>query len=90
MDVPNLTDANNLSVFPNPSNGIFNISIENIQGVTKNNMVEIYNVIGEKIYTNPNFQQATNKIDISSYGKGVYFIKINVGEKIYSGKILVQ
>jgi len=78
----------NVEIFPNPSNGIFSIQ----QLVTNNEkqLVEIYNVLGEKIYSTINNKQATCNIDISQSPKGIYFVKLYDGEKIRTEKIVVQ
>jgi hypothetical protein len=53
--------------------------------------VSVYNVLGEKIYSNNTFQkQSSNEIDISSYPKGVYFVSVYNGYKTSSKKIVVQ
>jgi len=73
-------------IYPNPTNGKFTISnIDNI------NSIEIYNVLGEIIYTTPNFkQQILNEIDLSEHPKGIYFVKIYNGAKTHTEKIMIQ
>ena len=79
---------NSLSIYPNPNNGVFSISWQN--AVAKSE-VEIYNVLGEKVYATSNFkQQTSNEIDLLNSPKGFYFVKINDGTKIYYRKIVVQ
>ena len=71
------------NIFPNPSsNGIFSINDELV-----NAKVEIYNLMGEKIFSNSHFQ---NTIDLSDQAKGVYFARINLKEKMYSRKIIIE
>ncbi len=90
----NYENDNNISIFPNPSNGKF--QIQNLGFGVQN--LEIYNVLAEKIYSVLNFQhqtcltgrQASNEIDLSSLPKGIYFIKIYNGEKTHTEKIVIQ
>ena len=71
-------------VYPNPSNGIFNLKNMN---AAKNITVEIYNLLGEKIDTF-NFQNAEiNTIDLRNLNSGVYFVKINDGTQTNTQKI---
>ena len=71
----------NISIYPNPTMGVFKISSD-----IKINSIEIYNILGEKIFN----QNYTNEINLSNYGKGIYFIKFYNGRNEYSQKIIVQ
>ena len=67
-------ELNNVFVYPNPSKGIFNISLGNLQPTG----IEVYDLTGKKVYDNKeitvlNFE--TN-IDLTHVMQGVYFIKI--------------
>lgn len=67
----------NFNVFPNPSNGVFNVQLLNTdQDVT----VSIVDLTGRLVYS----QQITGKsifsIDISDKAEGTYFIRISDGE----------
>jgi hypothetical protein len=82
--------VNNLSetgfhIFPNPSNGFFTISGLPI-GVIN---IEIYNLLGEMVYSGKNKQTVYN-IDISSSPKGMYFVKVSDGKKIIINKIEIR
>ena len=74
---------NLFSIYPNPSTGKFNIEFSNQQQITS---VEIYNLLGESVFQ----KQNTNEIDLSSAAKGIYFVKVYAGEKIYTEKIIVE
>ncbi|NOU47082.1 MAG: T9SS type A sorting domain-containing protein [Bacteroidales bacterium] len=80
--------SNTINLFPNPTTGKFTIDIKNIDGQAANE-IEIYNAFGEKVYTASNIKQQ-NEIDLSDLSKGVYFIKMYNGIKIYNQKIVVQ
>jgi hypothetical protein len=84
-----LSFGKDMEVFPNPTNGIFTLREQKISNEPQT--VEIYNVLGEKVYTNSNFnKQLSNQIDISAFPKGVYFIKLYDGENVYLDKLLKQ
>lgn len=83
-----LEDEGDIEVFPNPSNGIFSIRQQTIS--KKGQTFEIYNLIGEKIYSKMNNKNAALDIDISYSPSGIYFVKIYEEEKIYIKKIVVQ
>lgn len=77
-----------ISIYPNPSNGKFQLVIGSLPFDENCNLV-IYNLQGEKIYqsaiTNPK-----SDIDLSNYGNGIYFLKIYDENKVYAAKILKQ
>ncbi len=84
-----LTRENNslISIFPNPSNGKFQIKSTGAD-IRK---LEIYNALGKVIYSNSKFnRQESNEIDLSGYPKGIYFVKIFDGEKNYTEKIVIK
>jgi hypothetical protein len=80
-------NTKSISVFPNPSNGRFqilslNVSIQN---------VEIYDVLGKSIYSNSKFNLLhSNEIDLSSVQKGIYFVKVSDGIISYMNKIVIK
>jgi polyhydroxybutyrate depolymerase len=63
--------ANQFSIYPNPATTNINIKIEN-----SNQKLEIYNVLGVKVFETQ-LNSTVNNIDISDLAKGVYFVKIN-------------
>lgn len=80
------TELSAVSIFPNPSNGVFQITSDESQ-ITN---LEIVNILGEKVYASTKAQVANSTIDISNQPKGVYFVKIYDGTTIYNQKIVVQ
>ncbi|HXB11943.1 MAG TPA: T9SS type A sorting domain-containing protein, partial [Bacteroidia bacterium] len=79
--------SSDVKVYPNPSNGIFTVQIAN----NYNNQTEVYNMLGEKVYSAK--QTAKNTlIDLSGKSKGVYFYSVSTetGSLISQGKLLVQ
>ena len=57
---------NNTSVFPNPTNGLVNISSQ--EEIIK---IEVFDILGRLIKSN----QGINSIDISNLNQGVYILK---------------
>ena len=74
---------NGLTISPNPSNGIF--TVQTPSNNSKFKTIEVYNLLGDKIYST-----TSNKIDISTSPKGVYFVKVNDVDRNYTKKIVVQ
>ncbi len=67
-------ELDDISIYPNPTDGIFNISA----GENSIDAVEIYDFTGKKVYnksTNNNANKI-NSVDISSFSKGVYLLRV--------------
>lgn len=77
----------NISVFPNPSNGHFQLNIDNFNSQKIN--LEIFNAIGERVYTSSITKQQ-NEIDLSNLPEGIYFVKMISTNQMYQQKIIIQ
>lgn len=62
----------NVAVYPNPTNGIMNVSTESD---IKN--IEVFNVTGENIKTFTTVNEKFTTVDLSELTKGIYFIRIS-------------
>jgi len=82
------TEENAIDIFPNPSNGNFSVAAPANGNALQT--VEVYNVVGELVYSETNKNKSTFDINISQSPKGIYFVKFNDGEKIMTEKIVVQ
>jgi hypothetical protein len=51
--------------------------------------IEIYNVLGEKVYSR-NSKQTVFDIDISNSPKGMYFVKVSDGKRMLTNKIEIR
>lgn len=85
-------DNNEIKLYPNPNNGVFTIQLNSIQSIA-NSQIEIYNLLGEKIYTETLRQaQGDNTINLSDQPSGIYLYRItsDKGEAIGSGKVIIN
>jgi len=82
---------NSISCSPNPGNGIFNLVINS--SVSAKTDLTIYNLTGSLIYQETidgHSGKLVKQIDISTFGKGVYYLHLN-GKDINSvRKIVVE
>jgi len=76
----------NISIYPNPTKGIFTIEIENINETES--FIHIYNNIGILLYKEKMGNKNKFPIDLSTFTNGLYQIEIIQGETINFKKII--
>ena len=76
---------NGISIYPNPTNGIVNFEFanDNIQ------QIKISDLTGKTIIEKVNIQQ-NETIDLSSFESGIYIIKIQTDNEIFTTKIVKE
>ncbi len=75
-----------LKVYPNPASGILNIeTIANTES-----KIEITNICGITVCKNSNITSTNFKIDVADYSPGVYFVKMQSGNKVLTTKLLIN
>ena len=67
-------DKSFLKIYPNPNNGIVNISFEKL---TNNGHLKVFNIHGQTIIENNNVNEKTLTVDISNQKNGIYFIEVS-------------
>ncbi len=73
-------------IFPNPSNGLFTIDLNNSKG---RNEVLVINMLNEIVYKGSSEDKSLS-VDIREAGSGVYFVKIKNPESEVISKIIVK
>lgn len=75
-----------ITLFPNPSTGSFTIQTNTATKITG---IEVFNVIGEIIYTTSPSSNSI-KVHISKEPEGVYFVQLKTAVGVVAKKIVVQ
>lgn len=77
-------EEKNIEIYPNPNNGVFNISLGDL-----NSYVTIYNAMGQIVYQ---MSDMTNDVEINlgDISPSLYFINIKNSEIDYTEKIVVR
>lgn len=81
FDAP-VSDKNDITIFPNPSNGVFKVSL----GQQEIQNLEVYDSTGKLILK----QQSDNQVNIPGSVPGIYYIKLQQNSNLYSKRIIVQ
>ena len=70
-------------VYPNPSNGSFNLNLGKGQWD-----VEVYDITGRKIYENR--MEGRSVLDLGSCQKGIYFLKATGESQSLTTKVVIR
>jgi hypothetical protein len=80
-----------LRVFPNSSDGLFNIAIEGEKELLdlQNATVEVLNTYGISVYNAP-YNSANTTLDLRSLGAGIYTLRIVSKDFVWVTKVIIQ
>lgn len=76
-------DKNIIAIYPNPSNGLFKISVVN------ESEVKIYNYLGELVFKR-NLNSGVSNMNISDLSSGIYILNVSNSNTTKSIKIIKQ
>src|SRR6056297_348490 len=79
-------DSWNLSVYPNPTNGLIYIEGKDLSG----SQIVIRNIIGNQLVKKIIQKSRKTEIDLSGYSNGIYLLHIRKGDKNVIRKIVVE
>ena len=83
LDVNNF-NIDKISIYPNPAKN--KIHVSNIDAVSTE--IRIFNVLGKQVFHQSKITEKT--IDISSFNKGVYIVKLDVDGKSKTQKLVIN
>ncbi len=80
------------TIYPNPNNGVFTIQIANSYQSVGSNRVEVYNMLGEKIYQESGVTNKESTINLTGKPAGVYLYRVvgETGRLIGDGKFIID
>lgn len=88
VSVQNIEETAAIEIYPNPTSRLINIETA---GIIFSKDIAIYNAVGAKQIIHPAVtDNGLISIDVSMLPKGMYFIKIEIEDKIYSQKLIVE
>ncbi|MBQ4804369.1 T9SS type A sorting domain-containing protein [Aquimarina sp. MMG015] len=86
LGIGEFEDPNVLTIFPNPSNGVFTLKLVDFNNESE---ITIYNIIGgvvKSFKTN----EITNTVDLSSYSAGVYLVDMRNNNKRIVKRVILK
>lgn len=83
----NLLNSNSVSIFPNPSEGIVNVSINS--GVGFPMELIIYDCLGKSI-SKTLLSNQNNILNVSGLNKGIYTLQVNNKNQVLNNKLIIN
>lgn len=91
VDITEVSNDNfSVDIVPNPSSGIFNISVKEVTGSIT---LKLMNSYGQLLLSHNSKNVTGNfvkQIDLTKYSKGMYFVKIRTEEGVEVRKVLIK
>ena len=91
LSIKQQTQAGEVGIYPNPSTGLLNISVNHTASTWLG--IEVMNAEGEKllgqVYT-VNNGTLTKTIDLSAYARGIYFVRVTTDKETKITKVSLQ
>lgn len=88
VNMNNFNDKFIVSLFPNPSCGIFTLEIKN---KLSGGEIKIFNMLGEEVKCSVIATQShKTQLDMIGFSKGVYHLQVRSGNSIINKKIIIQ
>ncbi|MFI5170969.1 MAG: T9SS type A sorting domain-containing protein [Chitinophagales bacterium] len=92
-------DENSFSIYPNPNNGVFIVSVPSVSPWLFNSKLEVYSSLGEVVYSkelstgsfgNSNDGNINETISIDKLSSGIYFVRFNNENNYAEQKLIIE
>lgn len=91
ISVNNIFISAGINVYPNPSKGLLNLEL--ISGKNNSIKVQILDLVGKTIYSNRfdfTTGESAHKINMSDFRNGIYILRLEKDNQVYTGKIVLD
>ncbi|MDF1673447.1 MAG: T9SS type A sorting domain-containing protein [Vicingaceae bacterium] len=76
-----------VNIYPNPTNNIINISLDNFSANTK---LTLTSIDGKVVYQQNNISKNIASVDLSNNSKGIYFLKVEANNQYKVYKVIKE
>ena len=88
VGINEIFSENTIELYPNPNNGSFTVNVQNFK--SENIDIEVYNMLGSRIEIFENINSFPFKMDLNGFSNGLYYLKINSGNKTINKKVIIS
>ena len=89
--IPEIDMQEVISVYPNPTEGSFTVTIENVDNAQT---FDVYNNVGQQLIseklTNNGYSKFSKQYDLSNYPTGIYYLRFTDGNKVRTRKLIIK
>jgi len=89
----NTQETTQVSLYPNPSVGLFTLQLNNISSTVSKAQISVTNILGEVIYSSQeeiNNNTLSKEINLQNAVNGAYFMKVDIDGKTYTSKTIIN
>ena len=83
--VGEVANSGGVSVYPNPSAGILNLSVKKFENAN----VRVFNVLGEEVYS-ARLNDINTVLNLENFNSGLYVVKVEGNGFTYNEKVTIQ
>ncbi|MBX7205132.1 MAG: T9SS type A sorting domain-containing protein [Bacteroidia bacterium] len=87
LSIPRLLSPNEITVFPNPVNGVLHIRLQTAEKLSE---VQLFSGTGQLVYCETSTSPSEAEINCSALPKGLYLLSLTVTNKTYYQRIIIQ
>ena len=81
-----IVENNSISIYPNPTSGIFKIVQQSDLGFK----IEIFDYSGNLVMKKSILNSSEMKVDLSKYGRGLYIVKITNEIESFVERVIIE
>lgn len=81
---------NYIQFFPNPSSGLFTITLLDDKIYEKPSEIQVYNLSGSLCYSDKKFINGATQLDLQFLNKGMYVIHIKTKDYVFISKLIID
>ncbi|MEL6673376.1 MAG: T9SS type A sorting domain-containing protein [Bacteroidota bacterium] len=86
---PELSQGRDFSIFPNPTEGRFQVDFAGDQSLGREGTIEVFNAMGQLLYQQAH-QGRNTQIDLTAFPAGLYHVRVRMGAQWGITKLIVQ